>query len=74
VGFQNSAIGSDLGIYASSLVLVDKAAKDGPALDPLLGEVRDRVAGPGRAELAAAVRAPPVDPDEDEIEQAQGHG
>jgi hypothetical protein len=29
-----------------SLVFADKAAKDGPALDPLLGEVRDRVIGP----------------------------
>ena len=29
-------------------------------LDPLLGEVRDRVIGPGRAELAAAMRSPSV--------------
>jgi hypothetical protein len=43
-----------------SLVLVDEAAKDGPALDPLLGEVSDGVVGAGWAELAAAMGAPPV--------------
>jgi hypothetical protein len=57
VGFQNPAAGPDLGFLCSSLVLVDEAAEDGPALDPLLGEVRDRVVGPGRAELSAAMRA-----------------
>jgi hypothetical protein len=43
-----------------SLVFVDEATEDGPTLDSRLGKVRDRVIGPGRAELAAAVRAPPV--------------
>ena len=43
-----------------SLVLVDEAAEYGPALDPLLGEVGDRMIGPGRAQLAAAVGPPPV--------------
>ncbi len=31
------------------------ATEDGPALDPLLGEVGGGVVGPGRAESAAAV-------------------
>jgi hypothetical protein len=35
--------------------LVDEAAGDRAALDPLVGEVGDRFAGPGRAELAAAM-------------------
>jgi len=39
------------------LVLVDEAAEDRPTLEPLLGEVGDRVVGPGRAELPAAVGA-----------------
>ena len=34
--------------------------RTGQALDPLLGEVGDRVIGPRRAELAAAMRPPPV--------------
>jgi hypothetical protein len=37
------------------LVFTYEAAKDGTALDPLLGKVGDRVVGPGRAELAAAM-------------------
>ena len=60
VGFRNSAIGPDLGLLCGSLVLVDEAAEDGPALDPLLGEVGDRVVGPGRPALPAAMGAPPV--------------
>jgi hypothetical protein len=48
VGFQNSATSPDLGFYAArSLVFVDEAAKDGPAFDPLLGEISDGVAGRG---------------------------
>ena len=42
------------------LILVDEGAKDRPPLDPLMGEVRNRVIGPGRAELAAAMGPPPV--------------
>jgi hypothetical protein len=42
-------------VLCGSLVFVDEAAEDGPALDPLLGEVGDGVFGPGRAELAAAM-------------------
>ena len=38
-----------------SLVFADKAAKDGPTPDSLLGEVGGRVVGPGRVELAAAM-------------------
>jgi hypothetical protein len=60
VGFQNSAIGPDLGFPGGSLVLVDEAAEDGPTLDSFPGEVRDRVVRAGWAELAAAIRAPPV--------------
>jgi hypothetical protein len=56
VGFQNSAAGPDLGFLCSSLVLVDKAAEDRPALDPLLGEVRDRVVGPGRGGRSCRLR------------------
>ena len=55
VGFQNSVTGPDLGLLCDSLVLVDEAAEDLSALDPLLGEVGDGVVGPGRAELAAAM-------------------
>jgi hypothetical protein len=39
------------------LVFVDETAEDGQAFDPFLGEVGGRVVGPGRAELAAAMRA-----------------
>jgi hypothetical protein len=39
------------------LVFVDEAAEDGLALDLLLGEVGDRVAGPGWAELAGRARS-----------------
>jgi hypothetical protein len=38
-----------------SLVFADEAAKDGPTREPRLRKVRDRVIGPGRAELAAAM-------------------
>jgi hypothetical protein len=51
---------SILGHLCSSLVLVDEAAEDGPALDLLLGEVSDRVVGSGRPELAAAMGAASV--------------
>jgi hypothetical protein len=60
VGFQNSATVPDLALLCGSLIFADQAAKDGPTLDSLLGRVRDRMIGPGRAELAAAVGAPPV--------------
>jgi hypothetical protein len=40
--------------------LLDEAAEGSPALDPLLGEVSDRVVGPRRPELPAAMGAPPV--------------
>jgi hypothetical protein len=38
------------GLLGDSLVFADKAAKDGPTLDSLLGEVGGRVVGPGWAE------------------------
>jgi len=60
VGFQNSATSPDLGFLGGSLVFVDKAAKDGPTLDSLVGEVGGRVVGPGRVELAAAMGTAPV--------------
>jgi hypothetical protein len=47
VGFQNSAMGPDLGPLRGSLVFVDEAAEDRPAFDPLLGEVGNGVVGPG---------------------------
>jgi hypothetical protein len=59
VGFQNSATRLDLHLRGS-LVFVEEAAEDGPALDPFLGEVGDRVVGSGRAELAAAMGASSV--------------
>jgi len=59
-GFRNSATGPGLGFLCGALVLVYEAAEDRPALDSLLGEVSDRVIGLGRAEVAAAVGAPPV--------------
>ena len=40
--------------------IVAMIAEDRPTLDPLLGEVRDGVVGPGRAEMAAAMGSPPV--------------
>ena len=52
-------MGAELGL-CGPLVFVDEAAEDGLALDPLLGEVRDGVVGPGRAELAAAMGPAPV--------------
>ena len=55
MGFQNSATGPDLALLCGPLVFADEAAEDGPALDSFLGEVGDRVIGPGRAELAAAM-------------------
>jgi hypothetical protein len=60
VGFQNSATGIGLGFLCGSLVFADEAAEDGPALDPLSGQVGGRVVWLGRAELAAAMRAAPV--------------
>jgi hypothetical protein len=40
-------MGIDLGLLRCSLVFVDKAAQDGPALDLLLGEVGGGVVGRG---------------------------
>ncbi len=60
VGFQNSAAVVDLGFLRGPLVLVEEAAEDGPALDPPLGEVSDRVIGCAWVELAAAMRSPAV--------------
>jgi hypothetical protein len=60
VGFQNSVTSPDLGFLGGSLVFVDEAAEDGTALDLLLGEIRDRVVGAGRAEMPAAVGAASV--------------
>jgi hypothetical protein len=60
VGFQNSATGSWPGLLRGPLVFAEEAAENGPALDPLPGEVGDRVIGPGRAELAAAMGSSPV--------------
>jgi hypothetical protein len=60
VGFLNSATYDDLGFYAAPLVFVDDATEDGPALDPLPGEVGDGVVGPGRVQLAAAMGPAPA--------------
>jgi hypothetical protein len=60
VGFQNSVTGPDLGLLCGSLALVDEAAEYRPAPYPLPGEVRGRVIGLGRAELAAAMGSPSV--------------
>jgi hypothetical protein len=54
------------GSLCGSLVFADEASEDGPAVDPLPGEVRDGVVGAGRAEMAAAY--------EYELKQAQRHG
>ena len=43
-----------------SLVFVEEAAEDRPALDPFLGEIGYEVAGPGWLELERAVRSSPV--------------
>ena len=42
-------------------VFADEAAEDGPALDPLPGEISHGVVGPGRAELAAAMGRRPLE-------------
>jgi hypothetical protein len=55
VGFQSLAAALDLGFYAAPLVFFDEAAEDGPALDLLQGAVGNKVVGPGRVELAAAM-------------------
>jgi len=60
VGFRNSAIGPDLGIYAARLYSLMRPPRTGPALDLLLGEVSDRVVGSGRPELPAAMGAASV--------------
>ena len=60
MGFQNSVTGPDLGLLCGSLVLVDEAAEYRLAPYPLPGEVRGRVIGLGRAELAAAMGSPSV--------------
>ena len=60
MGFQNSVTGPDLGLLCGSLVLVDEAAEYRPAPYLLPGEVRGRVIGLGRAELAAAMGSPSV--------------
>jgi len=44
----------------TTFIFVDEAAEDGPALDPLGGEVGEWVVGPERPELAASMRAPAV--------------
>jgi hypothetical protein len=41
-------------------ILVDEAAEDRPTLDPLTGEVRERVIGPGRAEMPDAMGRRPL--------------
>jgi hypothetical protein len=43
-----------------SLIFAEETAEDGPTLDPLMGEVGDRVVGPRRAELSAAMGTPSV--------------
>jgi hypothetical protein len=58
-GFRTRALVRP-GLLGGSLVFAEEAADDGPALDPLLEEVNGRVVWPGRAELAAAMRAAPV--------------
>ena len=60
MGFQDSATMVDLGFLRGTLILGEEAAEDGPALDPHLGEVGDRVIGYGWVELAAAMRSPAV--------------
>jgi hypothetical protein len=42
------------------LIFVDEAAGDGPAPDPLLERAGDKVGGPGRLELEAAMGPPSV--------------
>lgn len=45
-----------MGFLCGSLVFVDEACEDGPAFDPLLGEVGESVVGSGSVKLAAAMR------------------
>ena len=54
-GFQNSATGADLAFCAARSYSLIRGAEDRSALDPFLGEVGDRVVGPGRAKLAVAM-------------------
>ena len=48
------------GLLCGSFVFVDEAAEDGPTLDAFQRRVRNGVIWPGRVELAAAMRSPPV--------------
>ena len=48
------------GLTWDSMRLVDAAAEDRLALDPLLGEVGDGMLRPGRPELAASMRVSSV--------------
>jgi hypothetical protein len=47
-------------LLRGSLIFIDETAEDGPAFDPLLGEVGDGVVGPGRVQLAAAMGRRPL--------------
>ena len=60
VGFQNPARRSWPGLLCGSLVLVDKAAEDGLALDPLRREVGNGVVRGWRAQLSASIWSSPV--------------
>src|SRR5580704_4797015 len=59
-GIPELGRGSWPGPLCGPLVLAGEAAEDGPALDPLPGEISGGVVGPGRAEMAAAMGPPPV--------------
>src|SRR5260370_26857998 len=48
------------GLLRSPLVFAEEAAEDGPALDPLLGEIGDRVVGTAWVQLAADMGATSV--------------
>jgi hypothetical protein len=48
------------GLLRDPLVFADEAAEDGLALDPLAGQVGDRVVRPGRVQLAAAMGSSPL--------------
>jgi hypothetical protein len=45
VGFLNSVTWSELGLLRGSFVLVDQPVEDGPAFDPLAGQVNDGTVG-----------------------------
>jgi hypothetical protein len=59
-GFLNSVTWSELGLLRGSFVLVDQPAEDGPAFDPLAGQVNDGTVRVWGLKLQRPMGAPTV--------------